>query len=191
MARTAVFGMVGAEAAQRGRAHGVRAVGEAGTREVEGRQRDRQRLVELGDAEVLQRRLRHHVHGHGGVERRAVGDAGSGDDDLLEIVGGAGAFLGQGSLRHGDLRQRSGHEQGNGFVAHIQLLRKHGGQKLSAGYPVLALELNRKDTGWTCRLGIGLCRKATSRLSPPARPPARPAAKKAARPPSGKILPKR
>ena len=75
----------GDKPAQRGRADRVGAVGEAGPREVERRQRDRQRLVDLGDADVRERFAADDVDGHRGFERRAIGDARAGDDDLLDL----------------------------------------------------------------------------------------------------------
>ncbi len=75
----------GDESAQRGRSNRVGAVGKAGPREVERRQQDRQRLIDLGDADVGERFAADDIHGHRGLDGRAIGHARAGDDDLLDL----------------------------------------------------------------------------------------------------------
>ena len=76
--------LIGRKAAQRRGTDRVGAVGESGPREIERRQRDRQRLVDLGDADVLQLLAGNDVHRNGSVECRAIRDARAGHDDLFE-----------------------------------------------------------------------------------------------------------
>ncbi len=76
--------LVGREAAQRRRADGVGAVGETRPGEVEGGQRDRQRLAQFRHADVLERRRGHDVDRYRGLGDGAVRHTRTGDHDVLE-----------------------------------------------------------------------------------------------------------
>ncbi len=60
--------------------------GEPGTREGEGGQRRGERLIDLEDPGVRERIGSHDVDGNSGIERGAIGNARTGDDDLGNVL---------------------------------------------------------------------------------------------------------
>ena len=97
-------GLVGRQAAQGRRTDRVAAVIGRGAREGQGRHGLGQGCGELGRAPVLQALGRDHIDGGQGVEARAIGHAGAGDDDLVHGRG----LIGEGFLSEGGGRAQQG-----------------------------------------------------------------------------------